>query len=312
LGGLLKKTAFSRGRMAPSLNALHTFEAAARLWSLTKAAEELNVTVSAVAFQIRQVEQAFGLKLIARSGRSVDVSREGVLLAAELAGPFDAIRSTAERYQSLATSPDVVTVSVLPSFASMWLLPRLPELQAKFPGLDLRISTSERRVKLISERIDCAIRCGSGEWPELEATYLFPQRLAPLCHASYIARTGPLTNAQDLTAHALIANRTRPSEWDEWLSAADATAAKPVQLVDNRELVLSAIRAGLGIGMLDVSVLERELSAGDLIQPFQEELHTGWGHFFVSPAGRQLSSACEVFRSWVLEQARCTPNAAIR
>ncbi len=307
----MRKTAFSQGRLAPSLNALRTFEAAARLKSLTRAAEELHVTVSAVAFQVRQVEQVLGLKLIGRSGRSVDVSREGAALAAELAAPFDAIRRTAERYRSLAACPDVVTVSMLPSFASMWLLPRLPELQADFPRLDLRISTSERRVRLISEGIDCAIRCGEGGWPDLEATHLFPQRLAPLCHASYIARTGPLTNAGDLAAHSLIGNRARPSEWEAWLAAAGASATKPVQLVENRELVLSAIRAGLGIGVLDVSVLQREIRSGDLIQPFQEELHTGWSHFFVSPAGWQLSSACEAFRNWIIEQARCTPKAAL-
>ncbi len=74
--------------------------------------------------------------------------------------------------------------------------------------------------------------------------------------------------------------------------------------MENRELVLSAVRAGLGIGVLDVSVLQREIRAGDLVQPFQEELHTGWSHFFVSPTGRQLSSACEAFRNWIIAQAR--------
>ncbi|MDQ4086536.1 MAG: LysR substrate-binding domain-containing protein [Pseudomonadota bacterium] len=294
------------------MNALHTFEVAARLKSLTRAAEELHVTVPAVAFQVRQVEQVLGLKLIGRSGRSVEISREGVALAAELAAPFDAIRRTAERYRSLATRRDVVTVSMLPSFASMWLLPRLPELQAAFPRLDLRISTSERRVRLISEGMDCAIRCGEGQWPGLEATHLFPQRLAPLCHPSYLARAAPLTNAGDLAAHSLIGNRTRPAEWDEWISAAGASAAKPVQLLENRELVLAAIRAGLGIGLLDVSVLQREIRAGDLVQPFRQELHTGWGHFFVSPAGRQLSSACEAFRNWIVEQAASGESSSRR
>jgi len=285
------------------LNALHTFEAAARLKSLTLAAEELNVTVSAVAFQVKQVEQVLGLKLIGRSGRSIEVSREGALLAAELAAPFDAIRRTAERHRSLATAPDVVTVSVLPSFASMWLLPRLPELYSALPHLDLRISTSERRVRLIREGIDCAIRCGEGGWPDLETTHLFPQRLAPLCHASYVARTGPLATPGGMGAHSLIGNRTRPSDWEDWFSTAEARALQPVQLLENRELVLSAVRAGLGIGLLDVSVLQREIRAGDLIQPFKEELHTGWSHFFVRPAGPQLSSACAAFRDWVIEQA---------
>jgi DNA-binding transcriptional LysR family regulator len=309
LSALLRKTANSRQRPAPSLNALHTFEAAARLKSLTRAAEELSVTVSAVAFQIKQVEQVLGLKLIGRAGRAVEVSREGASLAAELAAPFDAIRRTAERYRSLAKSADVVTVSVLPSFASMWLLPRLPELSSALPRLDLRISTSERRARLISEGIDCAIRCGEGAWPDLEVTRLFPQRLAPLCHGSYLAKFRPPVSAEDLAAHSLIGNRSRPSDWEAWLSAAGASAPEPVQMMENRELVLSAVRAGLGIGLLDVSVLRREIVAGDLIQPFQYEVETGWCHCFVSPGGRQLSSACEAFRNWMIEQA--TVNSTV-
>lgn len=304
LSGHLRKTAFSGGRLAPSLNALHTFEAAARLRSLTRAAEELHVTVSAVAFQVKQVEQVLGVKLIARAGRTVDVTREGAALAAELSAPFDAIRRTAQRYRSLPAPADVVTVSMLPSFASMWLLPRLFDLQAAYPRLDLRISTSERRVRLMSEGIDCAIRCGPGGWAELEATYLFPQRLAPLCHASYTARAAPLATPADLVAHSLIGNRARPSEWEDWSSTASASTPQPVQLVENRELVLSSIRAGLGIGLLDVSVLQKEIEGGDLIQPFDKELDTGWSHFFVNPAGRPLSSACEVFRDWIIAQAR--------
>jgi LysR family glycine cleavage system transcriptional activator len=111
----------------------------------------------------------------------------------------------------------------------------------------------------------------------------------------------------DLAGHSLIGNRTRPSDWENWFTVAGATAPQPVQFVENRELVLSAIRAGLGIGMLDVSLLQCELRGGDLIQPFQKELHTGWSHFFVTPAGRQLSSACESFRSWLIEQAMLSP-----
>lgn len=167
-------------------------------------------------------------------------------------------------------------------------------------------------MRVISEGIDCAIRCGEGCWPDLEASHLFRQRLAPLCHASYVTKAGPLTNAGDLAGHSLIGNRARSSEWEEWLSAAGAWATKPVQLVENRDLVLSAIRAGLGIGVLDVSLLQREIRAGDLIQPFPEELHTGWSHFFVSPAGRQLSSAAEAFRNWIIGEARCILKPALR
>ena len=300
----MSKASLSRGRTSPSLNALQTFEAAARLGSLTKAAEELSVTVSAVAFQVRQVESALGTRLIARAGRSVEVSAEAAALARELSAPFEAIRRSVARFRA-APPAGIVTVSMLPSFAAMWLLPRLPELEAACPEIELRISTSTRRVRLEAEGIDCAVRCGEGGWDGAEAAPLFPQRLAPICHPAYLERFGPPASAADLADRSLVAIRDRQPEWDEWFAAfAPATPAPAAaHLVDGRELALAAVRSGLGVGLLDVSVLDRDLRRGDLVQLLPDALDTGWSHFLLTPAQSLPSPACRRFGDWLMGAA---------
>ena len=301
----MRKTSQSGGRFSPSLNALHSFEAAARLQSLTRAAEELNVTVSAVAFQVRQVEQALGTKLVGRSGRALEVSAAGARLASELAGPFEAIRQTTDRFRASDAAAQVVTISMLTSFASMWLLPRLPELEAACPDLELRISTGARRVRLLSEGVDCAIRCGEGRWEGLDAIPLFPQILAPICHPSYLAKAGALLAPAELERHSLVVNRDRPTDWEEWLARLGLSALAPaaIHYVEGRELALAAVRSGLGIGLLDAPMLARELRAGELVQVLDPVLDSGWSHCFVTPSGHRLSKACRTFRDWIVEAA---------
>lgn len=296
----MSRTSLQRGRTSPSLNALQTFEAAARLGSLTKAAEELSVTVSAVAFQVRQVEAALGTRLIGRAGRKVEVSADGAALARELCAPFESIRRSVARFRTAAPA-GVVTVSMLPSFAAMWLLPRLPELEVACPEIELRISTSTRRVRLEAEGIDCAIRCGEGGWEGVEAALLFPQRLAPLCHPAYLERCGAPASAADLSRHSLITIRDRQPEWDEWFAAFAPGARSPAaaHLVDGRELALAAVRSGLGIALLDISVLDREIRRGELAPVLPNALDTGWSHFLLTPVGSAPSAAGRRFGDWL-------------
>lgn len=291
---------------SPSLKALHSFEAAARLRSLTLAARELNVSVPAVAFQVRQVEEALGRTLLRRSGRGLELAPEGALLARELRSAFDAVARAVEAAARPSAPAHAVTVSVLPSFASLWLLPRLPAFQAAHPDIDVRISTSQRLVDLEGEGVDCAVRTGAGAWPGTESVLLFPQRLAPLCHWSYARRTRRQESAATLRDEALIVNDSRASEWTEWFAAAGVERGEPEarHRVDSRELVLGAVTAGLGIGLLDVSVLGRELEAGDLVQLFPEVLETGWSHWIVTPAGQRPSAAASAFIDWLVAEAQ--------
>lgn len=283
----------------PSLKALRSFEAAARLESLTLAAQELNVSVSAVAFQVRQVEAGLGRKLLTRSGRALAATEPGKALARELSAAFASIDSAVANFR--AGAERAVTVTMLPSFAALWLLPRLAGFRTACPDYDVRILTSDRLVNLRAEQVDCAIRCGAGNWPGLRAEPLFPQRLAPMCSPAHPAAARGLAAA---APEDLIANSRHPQEWGEWFSALGLPAPAPPQgqRLDGRELIAEAVLAGLGIGLMDVSIFARHLRDGELVQ-LEPAVHTGWSHYLAAPEGAPASPPREAFREWILSEA---------
>jgi LysR family transcriptional regulator, glycine cleavage system transcriptional activator len=292
-----KKTEMSR--FTPSLKALRSFEAAARLESLTRAAEELHVSVSAVAFQVRQVEEGLGMKLLRRSGRGLALTAEGRRLAGELTPAFRRIDAATERFRRPAQLSGPVFVSMLANFASLWLLPRLHRFRERFPGVEVRILTSSAHVDFAAEGVDCAIRCGPGGWPGLRAEPLFPQRLAPLCHPGHeAARLNRLPPDREL-----IANSVHPSEWAEWFASAGVDRDSPdrAHAFEGRELVADAVRAGIGVGLLDISIFADSVEAGELVR-IGPAIDTGWSHYVVRPDSA-ASAAGETFIDWLKMEA---------
>lgn len=284
----------------PSLKALRSFEAAARLESLTLAAQELNVSVSAVAFQVRQVEAGLECKLLRRDGRGLAATEAGKALARELGAAFAQIDASLSSFRS--STKRAVTVSMLPSFAALWLLPRLAGFKAAYPAYDVRILTSDRRVNLDAEQVDCAIRCGPGGWPGLSADLLFPQRLAPMCSPTHPAARKGLSAA---TQRDMIVNSRHDHEWSSWFSAVggDACARPQGQMLDGRELIAEAVLSGLGIALVEVAMFARQVRDGELVQ-LGPAVDTGWSHCLVTP---EAASACpprEAFREWLLSEAK--------
>ena len=284
----------------PSLKALRSFEAAARLESLTLAAQELNVSVSAVAFQVRQVEASLECRLLTRSGRRLAATDAGKALARELGAAFAEIDASLSRFRSGAKR--LVTVSMLPSFAALWLLPRLPGFRAACPEFDVRILTSDRRVNLNAEQVDCAIRCGPGNWPGLRAELLFPQKLAPMCSPGHPAARNGLSAAAE---EDIIVNSRHADEWANWFSASGIDAPDPPRgrRLDGRELIAEAVLAGLGIGLMDVSIFARHIRDGELVQ-LEPAVHTGWSHYLVAAEGAPPSPPRDAFREWILASAK--------
>jgi LysR family transcriptional regulator, glycine cleavage system transcriptional activator len=284
----------------PSLKALRSFEAAARLESLTLAAQELNVSVSAVAFQVRQVEAGLGRKLLTRSGRALAATEPGKALARELGAAFASIDSSLTRFRDGAER--ALTVTMLPSFAALWLLPRLAGFRAAHPEYEVQILTSDRLVNLNAEQVDCAIRCGPGSWPGLPSETLFPQKLAPMCSPAHPAAGKGLSAA---APEDLIVNSRHPQEWGEWCSALGLPTPAPPQgqRLDGRELIAEAVLAGLGIGLMDVSIFARHIRDGALVQ-LDRAVPTGWSHSLVIPEGAAASPPREAFREWILTKAK--------
>lgn len=289
----------------PTLKALKTIEAVIRLKSLTRAAGELNLSVSAVAFQVDNAELVLGAKLVERRGRGLAVSPEAEEMAAQLRAGFETVDKAVERMLLRGKRRRSITVGMLPSFATLWFLPRLHHFSRFNPAVDIRISATERRSNLAEESIDCAIRCGSGAWEGVDAQLLFPQRLAPVCHRSYLQKHGRVRSPKDLKNHIVIIDEQRADEWDAWFASfgLDQPKLTNMQKMEGRDLAFEGVAAGMGIGLLDVSLIRSQLQTGDLVQLSGPSLETGWGHYLLRPAGKQHEPHLSSVLDWIVKEA---------
>ncbi|MGZ9032991.1 MAG: LysR family transcriptional regulator, partial [Rhodospirillales bacterium] len=167
-------------RRLPPLNALRAFEAAARHLSFTRAADELNVTQAAVSHQVKTLEEQIGLPLFRRLSRGLMLTDEGQTLFPAVRHAFDTVAEAVDRLHA-RTGGGALTVSVLPSFAVKWLVPRMSRFQERHPDIDLRITAADRLVDFARDGVDGAVRFGAGAWPELSADFVVDEFVIPVC-----------------------------------------------------------------------------------------------------------------------------------
>ncbi|MCF6444885.1 LysR family transcriptional regulator [Nereida sp. MMG025] len=274
-------------RHIPSLAALRAFEAASRHSSLTAAAAALNVTQAAVSQHIRTLESDLGCTLMIRQGRKMDLTAEGKQLAATLTQGFSTIATgVADLRGQLGGKP--VTVSLTPSFAENWLMPRLGSFWAAHPDIDLSIQPSHRLVDLAVDGIDVAIRYGRGPFPDHSADMLTSATLCAVC--------APQVAAQQRSATWFF--ETYRTEYRVWAhSHGLITDATPTTAMDTNTLALSAARAGLGICVQLKDVVARDLDAGTLVSIFETDETTLGYHVLTRPhpPSKQLAT----FLKWL-------------
>lgn len=280
----------------PSLHALHVFAVAVRTGSFTRAADVLRVTQGAVSRQVKQLEECLGVVLFVRHKRGLRLTREAETLFAVVDEGFSRVLDTCD---SLRTSGQTLTIRVPPTLAVRWFLPLLPSLRTMMPGVDIRVSTDDGRGRSLEEdRIDAAIRYGRGDWPQLEAVRLLPERLSPVCARSIAGRFGspddlrqvPLLQCEPLTA------------WRRWLAAANAgwTAVHHEQTFDTLEMALSAATRGQGVALGDLNLLQESLRDGVLVAPFDCVLDRGVAYYLAYPPARAATPKIRSLRTALL------------
>jgi LysR family glycine cleavage system transcriptional activator len=293
------------GRRLPPLGALRAFEAAARLQSFKRAAEELSVTPTAISHQIRALEEQTGVRLFERQTRRVALTAAAERLYPVLRKGFDAF---AEAIAELAVRSQrrALTLSATLSFTAKWLVPRVASFRQACPDLDLRLHASDDPVDLHAGVADAAIRYGRGPYPGLIAERLIENRFAPVC-SPRLALTQPI----DLRGQALLHSEWRhptldtPS-WRAWceragLDGIDVEAG--LRFTDESHAIQSAI-AGHGVALLSLALVADDLAAGTLVQPFGPVLE-GYPHWFVYREG-ELSDEVAALRDWLRAQAELT------
>ena len=287
----------------PPLNALRAFEATARLSTLAAAAEELNVTPSAVSHQIRALEETLGVTLFQRANRRLTLTKEGQTL---LPGLSDGFRRLTAAVAELERNhrEGVLTVSMLSTMAMRWFMPRLPQFQIEHPAIEVRISTTVRTVDLEREDIDIAIRHGGGHWPGLHADFLFQMETIPVCSPELLSST-PLKLPNDLRRHILLHADARPDDWRTWPEKIGESGLEPARdlTFDTTDFALAAAIRGLGVAIADRHIVRDDIESGRLIAPFPQSVEQESGYYLVYPEDKAAQPKLATFRDWILREA---------
>ena len=292
----------------PSLNALRAFEAAARHLSLTKAAAELNVTPAAVSHQLKALEADLGLTLLRRAGATFVPSDAALAGLPDLRAAFDGLAQGVRKIRDHAGGGPL-TLSVNPSFASTWLVPRLDHFKAAHPEIDVRLDASTDLVDFARDGIDAAVRYGAGDYPGTQTIRLFRESFFPVCSPALLDGPHPLRAPADLKWHTLIhvdwTSRTGEwPDWHMWLSAAGVTGVDHTRGTRfmQSNLALQAAVAGQGVALGSTALVADHLAAGRLVWPFELCLPTDFGCYFVCPQETAGLPKVAAFRDWLLAE----------
>jgi LysR family glycine cleavage system transcriptional activator len=283
----------------PSMRALRAFAEVCRAGGVAPAARTLGVSPSAVSHLLRGLEGALGVALFAGRHAGEPLSEAGERLRRGLGGAFEAIDSAVAE---MMRHEGEVRVSVPYAFSTFWLVPRLERFRAARPGTHLLLAAETRRVDLASEPYDCAIRRGAGDFPGLEATLLFRERLVVVANPRLLAEAGG-----DAARLPRIAARTRAGDWPPALAALGLPAEAPATVtLETRVLTVPAALAGLGAAMAERRFVEDLVAAGmlALVAPDWPGVELETGFYFAARAERLRDRHLRGFRDWLVEEAR--------
>jgi len=271
----------------PPLGPLRAFEAAVRLLSFTRAAAELHVTQGAVSQQVKQLEQQLGFALFRRLPRKLELTEQGRSFHQVVAS---ALRQIADKAEALKSADDnrPVTVSVVPSFAAKWLIPRLTQFRRDHPDIAVRVDADHRRVDLRASEVDLAVRFTGRRYPDLHCVELFRDRIFPVCSPDLVRegraprRPEDLRNAVLLHDHAAMTDGIT-SDWDHWVKEVgveDVDVSKGPGFTQG-DMVLQAAMLGDGIALTRSSLAELDLASGRLVRPLDISIPCPWAHYIV-------------------------------
>ncbi|WP_424830590.1 LysR substrate-binding domain-containing protein [Ruegeria sp.] len=288
----------------PSLALMRSFEAAARHESYTMAAEELGVTQSAISRQVRELEAALGVTLFRRVGRAVRLSKAGIALRQELGSDLERLSGTIGRAIAAGDGASLLSVAVLPTFATRWLVPRLPDFKTQHPGIELDLHSYTTPFSLEQQRMDLAVHFGRADWPGAQMRKLFPEHLVVIAAPTLLGHPQLSTEAQvfDLP---LLHLTSRPDLWSAYHDqlGLDPGAVFPGMRFDQFSMLIAAAVAGLGAAILPSYLIEDELASGVLNEIDQITNTSDSAYYIATPTG-QKNEAVQVFSNWISKQVQ--------
>lgn len=295
----------------PPLNSLRAFEAAGRHMSFKKAANELNVTPAAVGHQIKNLEQHLGVQLFQRLNRGLRLTDVGQACLPEVTDGFARLQKAVEMLSKRDTRA-VLTITVAPSFAAKWLVPRLHQFREDYPDIAVRIDTDLSVIDLPNAGIDLGIRFCSGNLPGHRVDHLMSEELIPVCNPALLKKSRPLRKPLDLMNFTLLHIEGETSDedwvdWQTWLKLVDhpqVNGAIGPRFTQSMMAVQAAIE-GQGVALAPASIVDIDLKNGRLVNPFPdiEGMPTTFAYYVVSPKNVAEEQTVSAFRNWVVQEA---------
>ncbi|MFT5259282.1 MAG: LysR family glycine cleavage system transcriptional activator [Saprospiraceae bacterium] len=292
----------------PPISALRALEAAARLGSYARAAEELHVTQSAISHQIKHAEEVWDIKLFTQDGRKRVLTEPGASIVPIVRDFIQRLSSTVEDIKE-DHKARALRVSLLQSFAMKWLVPRLGHFSKSNPQVEIWLSTSVDLADLEHDDVDIAIRLGHGNWPNTYTEKLLSEDVFPVCSPSFIEQNGTPKTPTELLNYSLFrrGNRSITPRWRDWFAHADVKIeAFPggITFADS-SLAIQAALDGLGIALARSAHVLDDVQAGRLIHLFPEiTYHSDLSYYFVCKNGKENEPQVVLFKDWLVQEAK--------
>ena len=286
----------------PPFKALLAFWAAATHDRLLDAAERLGVTESAVSHQIRQLEASLHVPLFDRSSGRLRLTSEGRRYLERIESALREIQAATEELLP-AEGRQAVRLTLPPSLAATWLIPRLSHFELTAPEIDVQLVLTTRIVDMRRDQIDLAIRYGRGQWEGVEAEFLFDDLATPIAAPRYLPQD---TNFDQLPDNIrFIVNGSIPGEWAEWCQARGykLPSMDRALTLDSIDQTLQVAEAGHGLAMGRSPYVQPKLEAGSLVAPFGDIGPTGAAYYLCSPAADAPKAASRKLARWLNDQA---------
>ncbi len=283
------------------LHALHGFVTAAKAANLSKAAAQMHVTVSALSHQIKSLESHLGYRVFQRGPRGISLTEEGRRLFERVSPHLEAVDAAVRAYT--ARRDEKLTISLLPSMASAWLVPRLGPFLAQHPQLELSLDSDWSPVDFaVSPHIDAALRSGNGDWKGLHVEHLFDETLIPVASPDFVKRHGS-PSLDTLHRFPLLGDPS--AQWDHWfLHFKTEKPDRYVAHVNDSETLHRAAVEGVGIALARMTRARLLVDSGLLVTLTRQSLQTGSAHHLVYPERSASHRGLLLFRAWLLREAK--------
>jgi LysR family glycine cleavage system transcriptional activator len=286
----------------PSTQSLRALDSFARHGSVWKAADELNLTRSAVSHQLRLLERDLGFQLLSRVGTKVELTEQGLGYALDIRRALNTISGSAVRHANRGIS-GTVNVCCSPGFASSWLCAHISSFREAHPDVRLTIQTPHRLDDVSNPDVDVFIAFGNGYWPDMQVELLVEVEFTPLCSPVLINKVVGLADPSDVKKTCLL-HLVDNEDWENWLITAgvDPSYAQTGITFSDMNLVYSAATSGQGIAMGDEFICRTAMETGQLVRPFDVNIESKRSYYLVASEAKADNKTVMAFSTWLKEE----------